>query len=136
MNDVDVQCVRVNAHPEGVFELMADPVNLPRWAVGFAKSVETAEDGAVIVVTGSGDRIPVQVRSDAGSGVIDFVMNPAAGVAATAWARVVPAGDAAMVTFAQAQPDEMADEMFAAQIAAVTHELAVLKAVAEVSCPR
>lgn len=85
MNDVDVQCVRVSAHPAGVFELMADPVNLPRWVVGFAKSVEAAEDGAVIFVTGSGDRIPVQVRSDAGSGVIDFVMNPAADGAATAW---------------------------------------------------
>jgi Polyketide cyclase / dehydrase and lipid transport len=135
MNNVDVQCVRVNAHPAGVFELMADPANLPRWAVGFAKSVESAEDG-VVVVTGNGDRIPVQVRSDARSGVVDFVMNSATDGSATAWVRVVPAGDAAIVSFAQAQPDEMPDEMFAAQVAAVTHELAALKALAEVSCPR
>ncbi|MEQ1760956.1 MAG: SRPBCC family protein [Vicinamibacterales bacterium] len=136
MNSVDVQCVRIEADAASVFAFLADPSNLPKWAVGFASQVEIDDDGSVIVTTGQGHRMPVVIVASEGSGVVDFVMTPAPGMSAVAWARVVTTSDGAMVTFAQAQSPGVPDEVFAGQVAAVTHELGVLKAVVEVSCPR
>ncbi len=77
----------------------------------------------------------MRIDVDADCGTVDFVIAPAPGVEVTAWARVVTVDDGSMVTFAQAQPAGMPDDVFAAQVAAVEHELATLRAVMEVSCP-
>ena len=54
----------------------------------------------------------------------------------TAWARVVPNGEGAEFVFTQMQQAGTPDDVFAQLVAAVGHELTVLKAVLEVACPR
>jgi hypothetical protein len=129
----DTQSIMIEAEPRQVHRFVADPANLPRWAVGFAQAVRQ-RDGRWMVQTAAGE-MPVDVAADAVSGVVDFGMEPAPGVSATAYSRVVPAGDGAVYTFTQLQPDGMPDEVFDAQVRALGHELVALKAVLEVECP-
>jgi len=129
----DAQSITIDVAPEAVREFVADPANLPRWAVGFAQGVRQ-EDGRWIVRTTGGD-VPVQVQTDAGTGVVDFHLEPAPDVRVTAHSRVVPAGTGALYTFTQVQPSGMPDEVFDGQVGAVRHELVALKAILEVTCP-
>jgi Polyketide cyclase / dehydrase and lipid transport len=121
--------VTIAAAPAAVLDVVADLDQLPRWAVGFARAVERGPDGAV-VTTASGDRLPVAVRADRATGVVDFDI---AGVAA--YTRAVAAADETVYTFTMLQPPEMPDAAFDAQIGALDRELVVLKSIVEVACP-
>ena len=121
--------VQIAAAPAAVFAIVADLDQLPRWAVGFARAVERGRDG-VIVTTASGDRMPVALRADPATGIVDFDI---AGV--PAYTRAVAAADQSVYTFTMLQPPDMPDAAFDAQIAALGHELAVLKSIVEVACP-
>lgn len=129
----DVRTVTIDAPPRDVLAFVSDPANLPRWAVGFAKDVR-CEGGRWIVATGQGE-LAVAVEADERSGTVDFRMEPTPGVEAVAYARVVPNGEGAEFTFTQFQQPGTPDEVFEQLAAAVGHELAVLKALVEVSCP-
>ena len=124
--------VQIAASPVAVLDIVADLDQLPRWAVGFARAVERTPEGAV-VTTASGERVAVAVRADRAdraTGVVDFDV---AGV--PAYTRAVAAGEQTVYTFTMLQPPEMPDAVFDAQIAALDHELVVLKSIAEVACP-
>ena len=129
----NTQTVSIEAAPGAVVAFLADGRNLPKWAVGFAKTVVPREDGW-LVTTGAGEMM-VRIESDPRRGTVDFLMTPAPGVEGLAAARVVPRGDASEVVFTQFQLPDMPDEMFAMNVRAVAHELAVLKALLEVECP-
>jgi uncharacterized protein YndB with AHSA1/START domain len=130
----DTQSVTVAAPAEDVFALMADPQALPRWAVGFAQAIR-ADGEAWVVTTGQGAEVKVRYRTDPGRGTIDLEMEPAPGVVKTAYARVIPNGEGADVVFTQQQAPGMPDDVFDANVAALGHELTVLKALVEVACP-
>ena len=130
----DTQTIDIAADPTQVLGFIAEGSNLPKWAIGFAKSVERADDHWV-VETGAGDRIPTRVISCGASGTVDFVMNPAPGVTATAFARVMHVADATLFSFTQVQSPGMPDDVFDAQVRALSHELIALKALLEVQCP-
>lgn len=130
----DTQSIDIAVDPALVLGFIAEGSNLPKWAIGFARSVEQAEDHW-IVVTGAGDRIPTRIISGEASGTVDFVMNPAPGVTATAFARVIPVADLALFSFTQVQAPGMPDDVFDAQVRALSHELIALKALLEVQCP-
>jgi hypothetical protein len=55
--------------------LVADGVKLPRWVIGFAKSVRPDNSGW-IVTTGQG-QIPTVIDVDERAGTVDFRMAPA-----------------------------------------------------------
>lgn len=129
----DTKAISIEAEPEKVFRFVADPAQLPRWAVGFAKAVRRDGDGWLVVT--SGGEIPVRVRADPASGVVDFVMAPEPGVEITAWSRVLARGGGAEYVFTQVQPPGMPADAFARSAAAVAHELTALKALLEVDCP-
>jgi hypothetical protein len=129
----DTKTISIEADPAKVFRFVADPAQLPRWAVGFAKAVRQ-DGGGWVVVTGTGE-VPIRVRADGASGVVDFVMSPAPGAEVTASSRVLARGSGAEYVFTQVQPNGMPDEVFARSAAAVAHELSVLKALLEVDCP-
>jgi hypothetical protein len=130
----DTQAVTIEASADAVFAFVADPTTLPRWAVGFARSIR--EDGdSWVVTTGLGSEVRVGYRSDPGRGTIDFEMEPAPGTTVIAYARVIPNGPGADFVFTQQQPPTMPDDVFGAQVAALGHELTVLKALLEVACP-
>lgn len=130
----DTQSVTIDATPKAVHEFVADPANLPRWAVGFAKAVRQDDEAQWIVTTAAGD-IPIDIESYADTGVVDFHMQPAPGKRKTAFSRTVAAGDGSLYSFTQLQPAGMTDEVFEANTAAVRHELVALKAILEVECP-
>jgi hypothetical protein len=131
--NANTQTVSIRTTPDKLLKFIANPANLPRWAVGFAKSIRS-ENGRWLVMTGSGE-VGVRVEADERSGVVDFVILPAPGVEARAASRVVPRGEECEYVFTQLQAPGMPDEVFAKNVQAVAHELAVLKALLEVECP-
>jgi hypothetical protein len=129
----DTKTVSIEAVPARVLAFLADPGNLPRWAVGFAKGVR-ATDGGWVVETGSDD-LPLRIEVDGRTGVVDFVMTPAPGVEARAVSRVAPRGAGTEYVFTQFQAPGMPDDAFARSVQTLAHELTVLKALMEVECP-
>jgi hypothetical protein len=129
----DTKTISIEADPGEVFRFVADPSNLPSWAVGFAKAVRW--DGQRWIVTTGRGEVPVRVRANPESGVVDFVMTPAPGVEVAASSRVLARGDATEYVFTQVQPPGMPDEEFVRSVVAVVHELTVLKALLEIECP-
>jgi hypothetical protein len=129
----DTKTIAIHASPEKVVQFLADPQNLPRWAVGFAKAVR--KDGPRWVVTTGGGEMGVRIAADEKTGVVDFYMSPAPGIEGLAGSRVLPNGQGAEYIFTQFQAPDMPDEMFAKNVQAVAHELTVLKALLEIECP-
>jgi hypothetical protein len=122
--NADTQTITLPVSAEEAFAFLAEPENLPRWAVGFALGIRREAD-AWIVQTAQGE-IPVRVVADARHGTIDFHMGVAPGVEAVAYSRVVPNEAGAEYIFTQFQLPGMADEVFAAQQTALAEELAIL----------
>ncbi len=131
----DTQMITLPVTVEEAFALLAQPENLPRWAVGFARGIRREGD-AWIVQTAQGE-MPVHVVADAVQGTIDFHMSVAPGLEAVAYSRVVPNDTGAEYVFTQFQLPGMADETFAAQRAALAEELAILPILfrAQAACP-
>ena len=129
----DTQSISIEASPARVFQIVADPRNLPRWAVGFARSVRQ-ENGRWYVQTGGGE-VPLRMETDATRGIVDFWLSVAPGREILAASRVVARGPASEYTFTQFRAPDMPAEAFAKNVSAVRHVLRVLKAVAEVECP-
>jgi Polyketide cyclase / dehydrase and lipid transport len=121
--------IHIAAPAADVHAILADLEQLPRWAVGFATAIERSGDGHVVTLT-SGARAPIAMVADAGAGTADFHM-----VGAPAYTRTVPVDGGCVHTFTMiAEPGE-ADAVFDAKIDALGHELTVLKAIAEATCP-
>lgn len=129
----DTKSISIEAGPARVVRFLADPRNLPRWAVGFAKSVREGPDGW-LVATGSGE-MGVRITADERTGTVDFWLSAAPGVEGLAASRVVPNGAGSEYVFTQFQAAGMSAEQFQKSAEAVAHELKVLKAIIEVECP-
>ncbi len=129
----NTQSISINARPSDVLAFVGNGENLPRWAIGFAKSVRPAQ-GGWIVTTGQGD-VPTSIAVNEVTGTVDFRMKPTGGVEATAYARVVPNGDGSEFLFTQMQQPDVPDQLFEQSVAAVGHELVALMALVEVRCP-
>jgi hypothetical protein len=129
----DTQTITISATPRRVVEFLADPRNLPRWAVGFAKGVRE-DEGRWLVTTGAGE-MGLRIEADVASGVVDFVLSPAPGVEVLAASRVVPNGAGSEYVFTQFEAPATKDGEFEKSKAAVAHELTVLRALLEVECP-
>jgi Polyketide cyclase / dehydrase and lipid transport len=129
----DTQTVTIDAHPRDVLAFVGNGANLPRWAIGFATSVRPSGPGWI--VTTSQGEVPTTVLVDEATGTVDFRMEPAPGVEATAYARVVPNGNGTEFVFTQLQQLGMPEEVFDQLASAVGHELVALKALLEVECP-
>jgi hypothetical protein len=129
----DTKTIAIHAKPSKVVDFLADPQNLPRWAVGFAKAVRR-EAERWIVTTGGGE-MGIRIETDRKLGVVDFFMSPTPGVEGLAASRVVPAPDGVEYVFTQFQPPDMPDDIFAKNVQALAHELTVLKALLEIECP-
>jgi hypothetical protein len=131
----DTQTITLPVSAEEAFTFLAQPENLPRWAVCFAHGIRREGD-AWIVQTAQGE-MPVRVVADATRGTIDFHMGIAPRLEAVAYSRVVPNDSGAEYVFTQFQLPGMSDEVFAAQRAALAEEFAILPILfrAQVACP-
>jgi hypothetical protein len=95
----DTQAISIQASPDVVVDFLGDPRNLPRWAVGFAKSVR--QDGDRWIVSTARGEVPIRIVSDRRFGVVDFHMSLALGREAVAASRVVPREGGAEYVFTQ-----------------------------------
>ena len=129
----DTKTISIHATSAQVMDFLAAPKNLPRWAVGFAKSVR--QDGDRWIVTTGGGELGVRIVADRDHGILDFYMSTAPGVEELAASRVIPAGDGVEYVFTQFQGPDMPDEIFAKNVQALAQELTVLKALLEIECP-
>ena len=125
--------ISVHATRQAAVEFLSNPENLPRWAVGFAKSVRNA-GGQWKVLTGAGE-VGVRIEAEPALGVVDFYVSPAPGVEGLAASRVIPNGSGIEYVFTQFQAPDMPDDVFEKNIKALAHELTVLKAQLEIECP-
>jgi hypothetical protein len=130
--------VTIDAPATVVFAFLADPENLPRWAVGLCRAIrrDTEEAGRWIVTTAQGD-LPIRYVTDSERGTVDFYLSPAPGLEAAAFSRVVPNGEGAEYVFTQFQAPWMTDEVFERQVHALIEELQVLRGLiqARTACP-
>ena len=118
--------IAVDVGHRQLFEFVADPGNLPRWAVGFCRAIRRGDDHW-IAETPQGE-VAIRYVIDPSLGVVDFYMSPASGTEVAAFSRVVPNGDGAVYIFTQFQTPGMPDEAFEAQVRALKEELVVLRA--------
>lgn len=125
----DTKSISINAKADKVVAFLAEPQNLPRWAVGFAQSVRRDGDRWV-VKTGAGE-MSIRIVAEPRLGVVDFFMSPAPGIEGLAASRVVSNGEGVEYVFTQFQGPGMPDEAFKQSIQALAHELTVLKALLE-----
>jgi uncharacterized protein YndB with AHSA1/START domain len=122
----DTRSVTIEAPPSVVFGFVADPANLPYWAVGFCRSIRPDERDRWLVTTASGE-IAMRYESNETAGTIDFRFSPGDGIEAAAFSRVVSNGHGSEYIFTQFQLDGMPNDVFEGQIRALEGELQVLR---------
>lgn len=119
------QTITINTAPKAVFDVVANPENLPKWAVVFCRGLRR-EGSRWIVTTPEGD-MPIRYESDAKTGVIDMHVTVSPGVESPAFSRVLANGEGAEYLFTFFQPPGLADEDFRSQTEALKKELGVLR---------
>ena len=132
----DTRSITIDSTPAHVFDFVADPTNLPKWAVGFCRSIRREGD-RWIVETAHGD-VPIRLSTHRDLGIIDFFFSPAPGVELAAYSRVVPSGEGgAAYSFTQFQAPGMSEAVFEGQVKALVEELLALRSLihARAACP-
>jgi hypothetical protein len=125
----ETQTVSIEADPSLVFAFLADPQNLPLWAVGFCRRIRYDDEAGRWIVTTAEGEIPIRYAIDRSAGTIDFHFSPAPGVEMMAYSRVVPNSNGSEYIFTQFQAPGMSDAVFESQLHALAGELVVLRGV-------
>lgn len=117
--------VSIECPPDKVYDFVANPENLPKWANGLGSSV-TKTDGGWLVETPRG---PVTVRfaERNGFGVLDHYVTVAPGVEVYVPLRVIANGSGSEVLFTLFRLPDMTDEKFAEDRKLVEQDLGTLK---------
>lgn len=119
--------VTISVDHRRLFEFLADPSNLPKWAVGFCRAIRREGD-RWFAQTSQGE-VAVRYVTQPDLGVIDFHISPRSETEVTAFSRVLPHDDGAEYVFTQFQAPGMPDDVFQAQVRALKEELVVLRAI-------
>lgn len=124
----DTRAVSIEARPEDVYAFVADPENLPTWAVGFCRAIRREAGTDRWIVTTAHGEMPIRYMTHEAAHAIDFHFTPTPGVEVAAFSRVVPNGHGSEYIFTQFQPIGMSDDVFSTQTRALVEELQVLRA--------
>ena len=122
--------VFIDRTAEEVYAYITDPSNLSRWAAGLARSPLRQEDDQWVADSPLG-RVVVCFVGPNELGVADHDVTLASGETVTNPMRVVANGDGCDVVFSVRRRPEMTDADFAADVDAVTRDLAALRDVME-----
>jgi hypothetical protein len=124
--------VSIAAPQVDVYDFVANPVNLPRWAPTFCQSVSNV-DGRWIVQTSDG---PMEIRFVERNhfGVLDHAVVLPSGLEVLNPMRVIPNGDGSKVLFTLFLAPDMSDEKQAEDARLVARDLNTLKNVIEGRC--
>jgi polyketide cyclase/dehydrase/lipid transport protein len=132
MKTFDVQSIGIEAPRDRVFEFVAEPGNLPKWANVF----KSADNRSARLQTPQGTAA-IALRTDArrDAGTIDWTMTLPDGSVGTAYARVTPDVESksafSFVLMAPPVPLEAVEGALDAQRKILTEELVRLKAILE-----
>jgi hypothetical protein len=121
--------IGIDRRPDRVYEFICDPVNLPRWATAFCKSVDQSA-GRWIVETPRGP-VPIRFEERNRFGVLDHYVAPVPGVEVYIPMRVVANGSGSEVIFTLFRAPDMTDEAFAQDVMMVEQDLKTLQSVLE-----
>ncbi len=123
------QTITIAAPPKAVFDFVANPENLPKWAVVFCRGLR--REGSRWIVTTPEGHMAIRYESDAKSGMIDMYVTVSPGVDSPAFSRVLANGDGSEYVFTFFQPPGLSDEDFRSQTEALKKELGVLRRLLE-----
>ena len=123
----ETRTIFIDAPLTAVFDLVADPQNLPRWAPGFARSVEPS--GRDWVVDDGENQTRIAVRSSREHGTIDLLSAEDSRVGA--FTRVLPNGDGSEFQFTLFFPADAPGAAVAGQLRTVEEELQAVRNLCE-----
>jgi hypothetical protein len=122
--------VSIDRPPVEVYELAADPRNLPRWAQGLAGTIVRG-DGATWIATSPMGKVTIAFAERNAFGVLDHDVTLPTGATVHNPMRVVPNASGSEVTFTLFQRPGVTDTEFERDIDAVTRDLQALKKLLE-----
>lgn len=126
MHDVQHVSVYIARRPDDVYEFASNPMNLPRWAAGLARS-EVKKEGDEWVVEAPFGKVRIRFSKKNKLGVMDHDVGLESGVTVHNPMRVVPNGEGSEFIFTLIRQSGMSDEKFAEDRAAVEKDLRTLK---------
>lgn len=121
----------INRPSSAVYEYVAHPANLAKWADGLASSTVEQVDGQWVADSPMG-RVAISFVEHNEFGVLDHVVTLPSGESVYNPLRVIPYGDASEVVFTLRQRPRMTDGEFTKDAESVRADLASLKRVLEV----
>ena len=113
-----------------VFDYASNPVNLSAWAVGLAQQDVQLVDGQWVVDSPMG-RVVVAFAPSNDFGILDHDVTLPIGETVRNPMRVIPNGDGCDVVFTVRRRPGMSETDFAADVDAVTADLAALRTLME-----
>ncbi len=119
----------VSAAPEAVYEFVADPDNLTRWAAGLARSKVT-RDGDGLIVDSPMGQVTVTFAPRNEHGVVDHDVRLPSGEVVNNPVRIIAHPDGAEIIFTIRQLG-LSDEEFERDAAAVERDLETLRGLIE-----
>jgi hypothetical protein len=123
----ETRSLGIAATPEAVHAYVSDGRNLPEWAPAFAPSIRPS-DGSWVVTRGEVE-FPIDVPAEPSSGTVDFVA--ASDHARGLFARVLPNGEGAELTFTIMFTPDTPEDVVAAQMITLETELAAIRVACE-----
>ncbi|MGH3884443.1 MAG: SRPBCC family protein [Pseudonocardiaceae bacterium] len=113
-----------------VYDVAADPLNLPQWAAGLAGS-RVEQDGEQWFTQSPMGRVTITFAPRNDFGVLDHEVTLPSGETVYNPLRAISDGDGCEVIFTLRQRSEMTDEDFERDAEAVASDLAALKSLVE-----
>jgi hypothetical protein len=120
----------VDRPAEEVYAFASDPRHLPAWAAGLAQQDVALIDGVWVSESPMG-RVRIAFAPANTFGVLDHEVTLPSGETVSNPMRVVPNADGCDVVFTVHRRDGVSTDEFAADVEAVTADLATLRAVME-----
>jgi uncharacterized protein YndB with AHSA1/START domain len=121
--------VSIARPPGDVYAFAADPENLPRWATGLGGSIERV--GGEWVADSPMGKLKIRFAPHNAFGVLDHEVELESGASFLNPMRVVANGSGSEVTFTLFRMPGTTDDAFAADVHAITTDLAALKRLLE-----
>jgi hypothetical protein len=119
----ETSSISIAAPPADVFEFVAEPTNLPRWAPAFASSIRP--DGERWIVSSSTGEAPIVVAADKTARTVDILAD--ADRTRGAFARILPNGGGSEMLFSLLFGTEASADEVAAQMLTVRDELEAVR---------
>jgi len=133
VKNYDVQSININAKPEKVFEFVAEPSNVPKWAIGFS---DVNGDTALMETPNGKMKVGMKMHSNIEHGTVDTIMTMPDGSVGKAFSRITENdnGKSAIFTFvlmAPPVPLEQLEGTLNEQKKQLAQELVLLKSILE-----